>query len=276
MTDKRVSISVVLFENTRSEIESFVKAFVGFENLVEIQFVDNSADSNETLFEELNLPYLHSLRNVGFGKGHNLALELLKIKQCEYHIFCNLDVIASENSVKHLIEFMDFNPGVLACIPAVQYPDGSIQEVAKKLPNPFVTAGRLFKFFRSREWFYDLTILSKAEVNQPILAPYISGCFFLCRWDVLNQVGYFDPRFFLYPEDLDLSRRIFEVGPVVYLPSAKVVHAHNRLSHRKFSVFLVHLWNMCLYYHKWGWFFDRSRKIMNELAGKEIHRWSED
>ena len=54
---------------------------------------------------------------------------------------------------------------------------------------------------------------------------WVPGCYYLVRREVLDQVGLFDPRFFLYYEEVDHCRRVKEAGwKVVYYPHTSVVH----------------------------------------------------
>jgi GT2 family glycosyltransferase len=74
----------------------------------------------------------------------------------------------------------------------------------------------------------------------------------------------FDEKFFMYPEDVDISRRFFEFGEVLFLPEFEVMHAWEGASKKSFKMFLIHITNMALYFNKWGWIFDRNRKELNQ------------
>jgi GT2 family glycosyltransferase len=93
--------------------------------------------------------------------------------------------------------------------------------------------------------------------------PYLSGCFMFVRNSVFSDVGKFDERFFMYPEDIDLSRRIAEKYETIYFPKVTVTHRHEQASRKSFKMFCIHLSNMVRYFNKWGWFFDQKRKKIN-------------
>ena len=101
--------------------------------------------------------------------------------------------------------------------------------------------------------------------------PYLSGCFMFLRTDTLKRVGLFDERYFLYPEDIDLTRRIHAVCRTVYYPDVQVVHHHARGSYRNPKMLAVHLWNMAKYFNKWGWLHDPERKRVNRECGAHHH-----
>ena len=54
--------------------------------------------------------------------------------------------------------------------------------------------------------------------------PIVSGCFMLFRTDVLKRLSGFDPRYFLYFEDYDLSLRTHNIARVAYVPAVRVLH----------------------------------------------------
>jgi GT2 family glycosyltransferase len=69
--------------------------------------------------------------------------------------------------------------------------------------------------------FYDINHRSQEAVD----VPWLQGSCLLMRRDLYEQIGGFDPQYFLYVEDVDLCYRIREQGfHVVYLPAATVTH----------------------------------------------------
>ena len=86
-------------------------------------------------------------------------------------------------------------------------------------------------------------------------------CFF--RTSELVSVGGFDERFFLYLEDTDLCRRLGKRTKLVYLPTAIVIHEHQRGSYKSMKMLLIHIRSAIQYFNKWGWFFDRDRSRIN-------------
>ena len=79
----------------------------------------------------------------------------------------------------------------------------------------------------------------------------------------------FDPRFFMYPEDIDLTRRMHRLGHTVYWPHATIVHAHRAESKRSARMRRIHIVNMMRYFRKWGFFFDSERRHVNRRLMKD-------
>jgi GT2 family glycosyltransferase len=174
----------------------------------------------ETLFPEVKL--INSGRNIGFGKANNLAISLV---QSEFVLFLNPDTLVRNEALRKMIEFMRKNPTVGGLGPKMVYPDGQVQNLGLQwFPSP-------------RTELFNLLFLSEKSIHRiknylPYKDPEQSGCVrkiyggaFLVRREVLNQVGGFDERFFMYGEDVDLCARIQEGGwKLYYLSEAEIVH----------------------------------------------------
>ena len=147
-------------------------------------------------------------------------------------------------------------------IPKIIYPNGENQYGARLLPSPINLFARRFnsKFVDKLDQEY---LLKNFDLNKEIFAPSISGCFMLFRSSTLIKLGGFDERFFLYMEDIDLSRRCAEKYGAIYYPLAKVIHQHDQGSYKNASLLKIHLKSGFLYFNKWGWFYDSNRRKLN-------------
>jgi len=85
----------------------------------------------------------------------------------------------------------------------------------------------------------------------------------LLRIAAIKKIGMFDTRFFMYAEDIDLSRRIHSEFKTLYFPEAIIFHEHAKSSYTSFKMLFIHLVSVIKYFNKWGWFFDRERKLIN-------------
>ena len=112
--------------------------------------------------------------------------------------------------------------------------------------------------------------LRESGYNRIMDVPYLSGCFMFLRTEALKESGLFDERFFMYPEDIDLTRRIHKNFRTVFYPEVSIVHHHAQSSYLNFKMLLVHTWNMIKYFNKWGWIFDKERRKINAKTLKQI------
>jgi GT2 family glycosyltransferase len=83
------------------------------------------------------------------------------------------------------------------------------------------------------------------------------------RTEAIKKIGLFDERFFMYMEDIDLSRRINKIYNTCYYPKVKIYHGHARESYRINKLFLIHIVSAIRYFNKWGWFSDIERISIN-------------
>ncbi len=181
----------------------------------------------------------------------------------DYHLVLNSDVRFNPLSILPLIEYLDANPDVGAVQPRIEYPDGTLQYTVRLLPTP---ADVIFRRFLPRRLVADRINryeLRHIDHTRPFNVPYHQGSFMLLRTSALKDVGLFDERFFMYPEDIDLTRRIHEKYRTMYMPTATVVHDHRAASYHSPKMLAIHMVNMIRYFNKWGWISDRQRRRFN-------------
>jgi GT2 family glycosyltransferase len=118
-----------------------------------------------------------------------------------------------------------------------------------------------------KRWRYEL---KNADYAQQMDVPSLSGCFMFVRTSVFDQTGLFDPRFFLYFEDVDLSRRIHRKWRTVYYPNVTIYHGYQRGSYKDWSLLKHHVVSAIRYFNKWGWFFDQDRLQTNAKTIRQL------
>jgi GT2 family glycosyltransferase len=109
--------------------------------------------------------------------------------------------------------------------------------------------------------------LRDMDLNRILSVPYLSGCFMLVRRAVLDRIGGFDERFFMYFEDLDLTRRIHRVSQTVYYPAVSITHRHEKGSYKSLRLLYCGLESAVRYFSKWGWIDDLDRSAVNASIG---------
>jgi GT2 family glycosyltransferase len=89
----------------------------------------------------------------------------------------------------------------------------------------------------------------------------------MLRTSVLAVTGLFDEDFFMYFEDLDLSRRMHQHSRTVYYPGVTLTHRHGKGAHRSVWLLLCGMVSAGTYFQKWGWFLDGERARINRAVG---------
>ena len=82
------------------------------------------------------------------------------------------------------------------------------------------------------------------------------------KYDNLIKENGFDKRYFMYMEDVDLSRRMFKYGNY-FFPEVKIIHNFNKSSFKSLKMTFKHVESAIKYFNKWGWFSDQERKKIN-------------
>ena len=262
-----LNISIVLYHpRWEEEVVPLVEELLRCRFLRKIYLIDNSEEKcPEFPISSGKLRYMYMNANLGYGKAHNIALRESAYYRTAYHLVLNSDVRVAAEDIDAMCEWMEVNPSVGQLMPRVVGLDGAQQYVAKRLPSPLDVFGRRFLpqwMMSKRNRRYELRDL---DLECPINAPYLSGCFMLLRTKAAVDAGLFDERYFMYPEDIDLTRSIHRDWLTLYYPQWTIVHAHKQASYRDNKMLWVHIQNMCRYFNKWGWFFDPERRLFNRL-----------
>jgi len=267
-----ISASIVLYKNDQEMLIQAIDSFLNTDFHVKLFLVDNSPTNQlSCLAKDPRIVYIFSGQNLGFGKAHNLALKET-LKKSKYHLILNPDVSFPKGTLETLFNFMETNGSVGLVSPKILNWDGEIQYLCKKLPTPQDLFFRRFgstligKLFGVNNHYYEMRYNNYEESFQ---APSMSGCFMFFRSAALDKIGLFDERYFMYVEDIDISRRMFEAFGNVYYPSAYIYHGHERASYSINRLLIVHIFSAIRYFNKWGWFFDLNRKNLNRKVDKK-------
>lgn len=217
-------------------------------------------------FRLIYLPH----RNNGYGGGHNVALREAIKSGSTYHLVVNPDVWFGPEVMPKLIKYMDEHTDVGQIMPKVLFPNGEIQRLAKLLPTPWDMFSRLCmpnRLIKRRNTMYEL---QQSGFTKILNVPYLSGCFMFLRMAALEDTGMFDEQFFMYAEDIDLTRRIHQKYKTLYYPCATIYHTFTRGSRKSLRLLRIHIVNIILYFNKWGWFHDDDRRKVNSDVMRQI------
>ena len=272
----KLSISVVCYNSPLMQLQSLMDSiFASINHLrshyelptVSIFIIDNSDESTALSqlyrregrrFEELKveLRLISGHGNVGYGRGHNLALHLI---ESDFHLLLNPNVTFAEDALFRGLSFMSGNKGIKALSPNTTDPKGNKQYLCKSYPSVFTLLIRglglavLEKSFSSKLSSYELRDLPE---DKPTVGKMLfGGCFMLIDTLIFKEVNGFDERYFLYFEDFDLSIRISKLGKLVYAPEVRITHSGGNTS----SKGVWHIWKFCIsglrFFSKHGWRF---------------------
>nr|WP_233632077.1 glycosyltransferase family 2 protein [Burkholderia gladioli] len=193
--------------------------------------------------------------NVGYGRGHNLAIERATSR---YHLILNPDIDLDVDALATALAFLDANPDVGLLSPRIDDENGQLQYLCRRYPALLDLFVRGFlpasfrRFFARRLARYEMRdrITASTVLRDP---PIVSGCFMLFRTDLLKRLNGFDPRYFLYFEDYDLSLRTRELAHLAYVPAVRVVHHGGGASRKGFAHIRMFVASAFKFYRRFGW-----------------------
>jgi hypothetical protein len=159
--------------------------------------------------------------NVGFGRANNQAVEHATGR---YVLLLNTDAFVSADTLAKTVARMDESPecGVIGV--RLVGRDGAVQPSCRSFPTPwnlFLARSGLGRFFPKARMVDDVTW----DDGKSQECDWVPGCYLLTRKALVDEVGLFDPRYFLYFEEVDFCRRVKLAGwRTVYLADTTVIH----------------------------------------------------
>ena len=265
-----ITVSIVTYNTNLEELSKCLQSLTS--SLISyIYIIDNSNQQYIADFcqQYANVVYVGS-ENMGYGAGHNQALrQVLDLKE-KYHLVLNSDVYFEPFVLDFLAEYMDAHTDVAQVQPNVIFPNGEQQYTCRLLPTP---VNLIFRRFLPKGIVEKMNIRYQLKFNdhkQEMNVPYHQGSFMFFRLECFRQVGLFDERFFMYPEDIDITRRMHKYYRTMFVPDVTIVHAHRAESYKSKKMLKIHIINMIKYFNKWGWFLDRERSVWNKQLLDEL------
>lgn len=219
-----VSVIVVTF-NASDHVERCLEAVAGGPQ--EVIVVDNaSTDMTPDLVRE-RFPSVRLLQldeNVGFGAANNAGMEAASGR---WYLLVNSDAWPVGDGIERLAAFAEANPKVGVAGPRLVGPDGRVQKSVRAFPTLWRLATEYF-FLRKlapRSRLLNDFYGAGFDYRSRRSADFLMGAVLLLRREAVEQVGGFDPAFFMFSEEVDLCYRMRAAGwSVEFTPDAEFVH----------------------------------------------------
>lgn len=220
-----VSIIFVSYNTADLTIKAIDLVLRSQHNLnLEIFVVDNASRDGSADLVASRFPEVHLIRNqhnVGFGRANNQVLPLYKGR---YILLLNTDAFVESDTLQKTFDFMERNSDIGVLGVKLLGRDGVLQPSCRYFPTPlniFLNRTGLFKLFPKVQLVDDMAW----DHNTARECDWVPGCYYLVRKEVVDKVGLFDPRYFLYYEEVDHCYATKQAGwKVTYFPETPVVH----------------------------------------------------
>lgn len=219
---------------------------------VEVVVVDNGFrdGSWRALLDRDDVRAVRGSTDLGFGGANNIGAQ---VTQAPNILFLNPDTEPEPGSIKLLIEALLLRPDVAVVGPFLYLDDGQLDPAARRnFPSPisamhrFLGGSRAFGKLLARPYNEP-----PVEGREADVVDAVSGACLLVRREAFEEIGGFDPRYFMYGDDLDLQRRLADCGwTALYVPAARVRHRKRKSSQqRPLRTRFEFYRSMWIYYH---------------------------
>lgn len=219
------SLIIIVNYNGKELLEKSLPSIVKYTN-ADICVVDNNSTDDSLSFLKNNYPNINiveSEENLGYGNAHNLALETHP--NYNYYVFMNNDITVTSNWLEEMIKVFNTKEGVGAVGPKILL---SEKKDEKYLINSAgMDINKHLMAYDRYEGEYD-----DEKYNTVEKVDGICGAVMLLSKEVIEKVKGFNPKMFLYYEDVDLSLRIRDLGYDIYYCGNSVVY-HNHMASTK-------------------------------------------
>ncbi|MCX6780280.1 MAG: glycosyltransferase family 2 protein [Candidatus Magasanikbacteria bacterium] len=258
-----VFLNFLMKDDIIRAVDSVFKDIANCSYDVQVTVADNSQNKDgikESLNEKFGnkVKYIDCGGNIGFGAGNTMGF---KATEARYYFSINRDTIIPENSevIQRIIKFMDEHPKIGCIGPKLLNMDGSLQYSCYRfnLPAVLIKPLKQINFDKKYAWVkkhVDNLEMKDFDHNETRPVDWVIGAAMVVRQEVVKDIGWFDDRYFMYLEDADWCRRMWEANwPVYYVHDIVIVHMHARASAQVPGIFKPLFKNKLARIHFMSW-----------------------
>jgi len=221
MEKPEFSIIIVSY-NTSDVLEVCLDSiFQSKEHNFEVVVIDNNSsdDSVEMIRENFkDVVLIQNSQNLGFAKAVNQGLKKAK---GDFYLLLNPDAKVKNGAIKKLIDFAKRQRNLGAVGGKLINTDGTIQASCYNLPS---VKNAILEFWLGKKGAFEKYY---PKSSKPVEVESIVGAAMLIPMKAIEQIGYFDERFFMYYEDLDWCRRAKRLKlKIFWHPDSQFIHLH--------------------------------------------------
>ena len=226
----RLAILIVSY-NSRSDLETVLRSLTETAPTVphEIVVVDNaSTDSTPAYIRERwpGVRLIASESNLGFAQANNLGI---RNTSSELVLLVNPDTIVSGSDVDRLVSVLESQPDVAVVGPRIVDGTGRAELSFGAMISPWAELRQKILVRGNDRGVSPIIAIVDRMTRRTRRVDWVSGACLLIRRQDLDQVGGFDPRFFMYAEDVDLCAAVRAQGrSVLFSAEPQVVHLRGR------------------------------------------------
>jgi N-acetylglucosaminyl-diphospho-decaprenol L-rhamnosyltransferase len=190
----------------------------------EILVLDNASDDGSAEAVEAEFPEVRVIRRdrrAGLAENNTLIMREASGSLC---LLLNEDSELTDGAVAELLAALRDDPGAAVAGAQLVDPEGDPIPCAWRFPGLATATAQALLLHRR------LVTQSRGGDGPPRWVGWVQSCTMLVRHEVAESVGYLDPDFFVYSEEVDFQKRIHDAGwRILHVPRARAIH-HEQLA----------------------------------------------
>lgn len=258
-----VYVNYLMKDDILRAVEMLTGDIIGCPYEVQITVADNSQNQDkikEALEEYFPaVQYIDCGGNVGYGRGNSVGFQSVPAR---YYFALNRDTIIPKGQkvIERMINFMDAEPKIGCIGPKLLNLDGTLQQTCYRFDWSSIAIKPLkhINFDKKYKWikkYAERLMMADFDHNATRPVDWVLGAALMVRQEVVDQIGWFDKRYFMYLEDCDWCHQMWELGwPVYYVHDIVIYHRHARESAKVPGIFKALLKNKLARIHLASWF----------------------
>jgi len=234
----KISVITVNYNSSEFTIKLFqsLQKYTHPDLEYELIVVDNASSQDErdkllVLEHENRVKLVFNRKNTGFSSGNMLGVQY---SSAEYYFFLNNDTVLQNDILSIFHTYAQKHKEYALLTAQLHLSDGSITSSFKKFPT---LANKIFGNALVRLFKKDDFPSNKTHLTQPTDVGVVSGSCMFFDADVFDKIGGLETLFFLYCEEEDISKRVWDAGyKVRFLPEAKLTHYEGGSTERNLAI----------------------------------------
>jgi len=234
-------------EDTYACLNSFLlehKKAKDFQTIV----INNSVSENFSVLLQKKYPQIQLVENkenLGYAAGVNIGIKRALSENYRFIIILNNDTLLTKDTIIKLVKLAESDSSIGLISPKIYFTRGFEYHRNLYQENEKGTilwyAGGILDWANIYASHQGVDQVDKGQFDKIVETDFATGCCMLVTKEVIQKIGLFDEKYFLYFEDIDLSVRAKRAGfRVIYQPKACLSHKNASTSGKPGS--LLHLY----------------------------------
>lgn len=240
--NKKVVVVVLAWNHIQDTLETVQSLLESNYDNYKIVLVDNASTDNTIALIKASFPDVHILAsevNRGVSGGYNLGMKWALEQDAEYVIVANNDIKVDPRMIRELVFVAESDQYCGVVMPKIYHYYGD--------PTRIWCTGAYYRFFPPAIKMQNYNKLETKINRYPLALEFAPSCVLLIKKSTIQEIGYFDEKFFFYYDDWDYCARTRHVGHKILFAKDAIIRHKISISTQKSATKPLNWW------HQLGW-----------------------